>query len=232
MDDEPENLEEEVYEEMIIEEQNEEYAELIVENIENEEEEYHVESLDLTIYNNSNYNSNYNSNIASRLYNVFQNNHFTNPNMNNTNSNTSLDAILNTSFYDKPKYKNVLSERGCGQLILINYEESLGINSYCPIEQTQFTDKMQVIQLPCKHCFCKNAIQKWLNEECAQCPICRFKLDSKEIENDDNSDDITNNNITNNNILDLIEETIDQLLDEQNAEQLQMAIINSIQEST
>ena len=41
---------------------------------------------------------------------------------------------------------------------------------------------MEVIQLPCNHCFCPEAITKWLTKEKAICPVCRLTLDSIEIE--------------------------------------------------
>jgi hypothetical protein len=37
-----------------------------------------------------------------------------------------------------------------------------------------------VSKLPCKHLFNNEAILKWLKEEKAECPICRFKLSSVE----------------------------------------------------
>ena len=61
----------------------------------------------------------------------------------------------------------------------------LSLNSMCPIMQTDLENGMTVIQLECKHCFIPEAINKWLKEEKAECPVCRFALDSKEIK--DNS---------------------------------------------
>ena len=37
-----------------------------------------------------------------------------------------------------------------------------------------------VIQLPCAHCFNNDAILHWLTEESCKCPVCRYKLESKE----------------------------------------------------
>ena len=42
---------------------------------------------------------------------------------------------------------------------------------------------MEIIKLPCNHSFIPDAIEKWLKEENAICPICRYTLDSKEVEN-------------------------------------------------
>ena len=39
----------------------------------------------------------------------------------------------------------------------------------------------EVTELPCGHIFSPDGIKKWLKEEKAECPVCRFKLASKEI---------------------------------------------------
>ena len=52
-----------------------------------------------------------------------------------------------------------------------------------------FEDDQDVILLPCNHCFIPEAIEKWLQEEKAECPICRFKLKETTISN-------SNSNIT------------------------------------
>lgn len=44
---------------------------------------------------------------------------------------------------------------------------------------------MQVIKLHCNHCFTPVAIKKWLKEVKAECPVCRYSLDSKEIETEE-----------------------------------------------
>ena len=93
-----------------------------------------------------------------------------------------LNRLLVSTFYDKSKYKNVLSEKGNDDLKKIIYINNLGVNTTCPIYQIEFTQGMEVIQLPCNHCFCPEAITKWLNEEKAMCPVCRLTLDSIEIE--------------------------------------------------
>ena len=41
---------------------------------------------------------------------------------------------------------------------------------------------MEIIKLPCEHCFIPEAIVKWVKEEKAICPVCRYALDSKEVE--------------------------------------------------
>ena len=53
---------------------------------------------------------------------------------------------------------------------------------------------MSVIKLSCNHTFFPIAIKKWLKEEKAECPVCRYKLDSKEIQ--DNNSEIQDNDYT------------------------------------
>jgi len=49
-----------------------------------------------------------------------------------------------------------------------------------------------ISKLPCNHLFNTDAILKWLKEEKAECPICRFKLESieKKSERSDSSNNI------------------------------------------
>ena len=100
-------------------------------------------------------------------------------------TNNTFNRILNSSFHDEAKYKNIISEKGKENLKKINYSNSLNTNITCPIYQTQFTEEIEIINLPCNHSFMPEAIEKWLNEEKAECPVCRYKFDSKEIKKDD-----------------------------------------------
>ena len=50
----------------------------------------------------------------------------------------------------------------------------------CPITQIDFSINDEISQLPCNHLFDSNAILKWLKDEKAECPICRFKMKSCE----------------------------------------------------
>ena len=89
--------------------------------------------------------------------------------------------ILLQSFNEKPAYKKIISEKGEGQLKEIKFCDSDKTNDTCPIFQMTFDDDDMVIQLPCKHIFTPDGIRKWLSEEQAICPVCRFELDSKEV---------------------------------------------------
>ena len=171
------------------------------------------------------------------------------PNISNT-----LDRLLQASFYDKAKYKKVLSAEGESELQDLSYNIDLNTNTQCPILQVDFTDGMDITRLPCNHCFIPDAIKRWVKEENALCPVCRYNLDSKEVEAEEDPSSRPSNllealsrshapsllnsivqpnpprasnavsRLTNN----FLQEIIERVLVEQQEEQLQQAIINSL----
>ena len=114
-----------------------------------------------------------------RLINIMNIGRRTNIPIGNINS---LQSILNSTLNDKTPYKNILSEEGEKTLKTLPYTNNPDLfpNDKCPIMYTPFEENQDVIQLPCKHCFNSDSIIKWLKEEKAECPVCRFKLDSDE----------------------------------------------------
>ena len=102
---------------------------------------------------------------------------------NSENSNFLLNHVINRSFHEKPIYKNVISEKGLLELEERKFNQS-DKNHSCPIFQVNFTNESDIIKLPCNHVFTPDAIKKWLKEENAICPVCRYKLDSVEIKNE------------------------------------------------
>ena len=128
--------------------------------------------------NNSDpYTINLNDVFSNLLQNTF-NNHYTSNGFNN---------ILNESFNrNNIVYKKILSEKGKDQLKRCLFKDSTKTNNSCPIFHLDFDDDDDIIELPCQHCFVPEAIEKWLNEEQAVCPVCRFELDSKEVKNSNN----------------------------------------------
>lgn len=91
--------------------------------------------------------------------------------------------IMNESLYDTPKYKHVISEKGKQRIRHILYSEHASLNDTCPISQESFNFGEEITLLPCNHGFIKGQIETWLETQCAECPICRYKLESIEIEN-------------------------------------------------
>lgn len=104
-----------------------------------------------------------------------------------TDDDYEFNHILNSSLNnDKFTYKYILSEEGESQLKTIKFTKELGvINNICPITSLEFEENQNIISLPCNHYFDPESINKWLREEKAECPVCRFKLHSKEVKIDE-----------------------------------------------
>lgn len=92
--------------------------------------------------------------------------------------------LINTSFAeDKAKYKYVLSSKGLEQLKKEKFSiEKFKDQTDCPINQEKFIEGEEIVSLPCNHIFKKDGIMRWLEKENANCPVCRYKLDSREEE--------------------------------------------------
>ena len=167
-----------------------------------------------------------NNDISNNINTINLINTINEPESDESTSNT-LDNLLNSTFYDAPKYKNILSDKGENELKIIKYSKELGVNNSCPIDQIDFIEEMDVIQLPCNHCFNIEGINKWLKTEKAICPVCRYELDSVEKEFKEEVSSIQNRIQSRSiNFYNLI----DTVIEEQNEEDLQRAIINSLHE--
>jgi len=89
--------------------------------------------------------------------------------------------FLNQTLGDQNVYKNVFDEDSSEiKIIKFNNVKNCDQTS-CPITMVCFNKNDFVAQLPCNHCFNKEAIIKWVTTESATCPICRYKLKSKEV---------------------------------------------------
>ena len=98
----------------------------------------------------------------------------------------SVNGILNNSFNGEDnRYKQVLSDVGKQTLKTIQYRLGVCKNDHCPITQEKFKTRQKVTILPCKHGFNPDSIDEWLETQRAECPMCRLKLDSIEIKNED-----------------------------------------------
>ena len=114
---------------------------------------------------------------STNIQNTNYRNWYYNSTRNFDNSNYLLNDVINRSFHEKPSYKNVISQKGLLELEERKFNE-LDKNHSCPIYQINFTNESDIIKLPCNHVFTPEAIKKWLKEENAICPVCRYKLDS------------------------------------------------------
>ena len=102
----------------------------------------------------------------------------------NLNRMLGVDAdynrVLATSLNDESPVRCVLSDEGESQLVTRKFTEKDECDT-CPIFHTEFEIDEEVTELPCGHIFLPEGIEKWLKEEKAECPVCRFKLTSKEV---------------------------------------------------
>ena len=109
------------------------------------------------------------------------------------NNSIPENDVLNDSLYDEAPIKNVISNRGMEeQLKTVSYSDGCCSNNSCPILHIDFDDDEEITVLPCNHGFNKEAITKWVSDEKAECPVCRFKLHSIEIKNATQPEEVIN----------------------------------------
>ena len=124
-------------------------------------------------------------------------NSFVNSLVNYDDGTSLFDNVLLQSLNQKSAYKNVISEEGKNELKKIKYKANDVYNTSCPISLIDFEEDQEVIILPCNHCFSQEAIEKWLEEEKAECPVCRFKLKNKQVKNNSNESNNINRQMQN-----------------------------------
>lgn len=94
-------------------------------------------------------------------------------------------SILARSLYDCHPVKKVITEEGQHAIVDKKFTaamvEELKINGVCGIWLEEFEEGDDIKILPCNHAFKSEAIMKWLQKEKAECPVCRFSLQSKEV---------------------------------------------------
>ncbi len=97
----------------------------------------------------------------------------------------AVASILTRSLYDCCPVKKIITEEAQRDIIDKKFAaimvEKLKINDACGIWQEPFEEGEDIKILPCNHAFKSDAIMKWLHEEKAECPICRYSLKSKEV---------------------------------------------------
>ena len=110
------------------------------------------------------------------------------------NNDMDYTRALAASLNEESAYKNVLSEAGESQLLERTFTVDDKEQTTCPIMHIPFEVGDKITQLPCGHIFDPDGIRKWLKDEKAECPVCRYKMKSKEIKNESNSDAAEENN--------------------------------------
>ena len=125
----------------------------------------------------------------------------------NYRQNSLQDLLQQTLLQEKNNFKNVLSQQGGKQLKTIKYNNQTHSDQpFCVITQKPFENNMNVTQLPCDHIFEPSGILYWVKNKNATCPVCRFKLHSKEkriqkinFDYSNNVIDLSNVGLSNNN---------------------------------
>ena len=92
----------------------------------------------------------------------------------------TINSVLARTLFEKSGVKKVLSEEGFKTLKNDKYNSKIHKNNKCPILRVNFEEGEEITVLPCEHCFNSEAIIHWLKEEKAECPVCRYILDSEE----------------------------------------------------
>ena len=95
-----------------------------------------------------------------------------------------FEELLRNSLYQDKNIKKVLSDKGSEQLKVVKFDPDKHEMKECVITQEKFKKDEEVICLPCKHIFNKEAIKTWLKEESSKCPVCRYELDYMEKKED------------------------------------------------
>ena len=104
------------------------------------------------------------------------------------------ETLADSFRMDKAAYKSVLSEDGEDSIKHVPYDPAIHTETKCcPITQVDFVEGGLISELPCGHVFDTDAVLKWLKNENAICPCCRYELKSVEqkSEVDSGSEDVS-----------------------------------------
>ena len=100
--------------------------------------------------------------------------------------NLFLENFINSTFEtdNRKKIKRIINDEELNNLKIQKFNKNRKYkNIECPINLINFEEGDDIIMLPCEHIYMADSIKKWLTEESNCCPICRFELKFKEIEN-------------------------------------------------
>ena len=93
-----------------------------------------------------------------------------------------LDVLTTSLQQDQNAFKKVVDLKKNNEIRYKKFSDITNCDqSSCPISMADFEPGEIVAQLPCNHCFNKDAITRWLSEESHKCPICRYELEYKEV---------------------------------------------------
>jgi hypothetical protein len=193
------------------------------------------------LFNNGLFENDISNNYINNLINTYYNYFHLLPNMlnntdyyneqqnmlNNTDYyNEQQNDIISSSLYDEPPFLNVIPDNIENNLKEIFFDKNICKNDKCPITFTDFNIDNKVIMLECSHCFDPDSIKTWLKHHKAECPICRFKLKSIEVNNKINYQHANSNNVIDNNYNYDISLVINNLINNEPTHNSDMLFIN------
>jgi hypothetical protein len=90
----------------------------------------------------------------------------------------SLQSFINNTLDESQiEYKCVLDpENKCELQEHIYNVDDENLNNKCPITMGLFQNEDNIIKLPCGHLFNSEAIEEWVLNNQAKCPVCRYQL--------------------------------------------------------
>ena len=143
-------------------------------------------------------------------------------------SNNSWENILRNSFIQRNPYKKVTTDAAIENIKKVKFNNSFE-QKECPITMMEFEEGEEISELPCKHVFNTQAINRWLKEENYKCPVCRYEMDNKEVK----KYDISNNDLSYNDFTQPLEELsgnrINTLLPNLQGNQFENILVSMIQ---
>ena len=87
---------------------------------------------------------------------------------------------MERSFYERQAYSKVISDEGKSMIKTVKFDPTEHKEERCSIMHVPFEEGDEICVLPCGHYFDKEGISKWLENEKAECPVCREALPSVE----------------------------------------------------
>ena len=183
------------------------------------------------ISNDLSNNRNLRNRIRQRI-NFNNNNIIYQPNALYASPNT-MNNIVQQSFQEPGTlYKHIVSDKGKKNIDFSIFDGKT--EEICAITRCSFEKGEEIATLPCKHVFNKNAIMTWLENKSSECPICRYKLDEKEIKKEiqpANRSSVRRGPVARARLRNALYDMLDRRLQEDEEERLQRAILLSLRES-
>lgn len=150
------------------------------------------------------------------------------------NTNT-INNIVQQSFQEPASlYKRIISDKGKKKIEFSVFDgatEEICAITRCPLEKGE-----EIAIIPCKHTFNKDAIMTWLEKKSAECPVCRYALDEKEIKKDVPTTAIPppppRGPVARARLRSALYDMLDRRLQEDEEERIQRAILLSLRENT